>query len=83
MKKLNPNSAAARRRQAAGAVAPSTAGGTTLNASDLDFTSFDDNFDQGKKSPVNPDLAFSTAANPFASVTSELKLRRLVCFFGG
>lgn len=51
-KKLNPNSAAARRRAAAVTAAPEPA-----------FSSFPNSFDEGNKaSDVNPDLAFSTDA---------------------
>lgn len=51
-KKLNPNSAAARRRAAAATTAP-----------EPDFpSSFESNFDEAKKTAVNPDLAFSADA---------------------
>lgn len=74
---MNPNSAAARRRQAAGAgtgAAPdSTHQPATATATDLDFTSFHDQFEQkaGETGAVNQDIAFSTSSNPFASVNSE------------
>jgi serine/threonine protein kinase len=58
-KKLDPNSAAARRRQAAG-------------GDNLEFATFHSRFDEVKNSKggtgtVNQDLAFSTTQNPFAS----------------
>lgn len=57
-KKLDPNSAAARRRQAAG-------------GDNLEFATFHSRFDEvkskGETGAVNQDLAFSTTQNPFAS----------------
>jgi serine/threonine protein kinase len=57
-KKLDPNSAAARRRQAAG-------------GDNLEFATFHSRFDkvksQGEAGAVNQELAFSTTQNPFAS----------------
>lgn len=64
VKKLNPNSAAARRRQQAGG----------SMATDTEFASFHSKFDevaaQAGTGKVNQDLAFSTTANPFASAES-------------
>lgn len=58
-KKLDPNSAAARRRQAA----------------DMEFANFHSKFDEikGKEDAngFNEDLAFSTSANPFAGVDTS------------
>ena len=67
-KKLNPNSAAARRRQAAGGTAPNGQG-----TSEMEFSNFDEQFDKNanQQQGVNQDEAFSTNANPFATVTSE------------
>lgn len=57
-KKLDPNSAAARRRQAAG-------------GDNLEFATFHSQFDKekikGESGAVNQELAFSTTQNPFAS----------------
>lgn len=55
---------------AGSAAAPAPASGN-----DLDFSSLHEKFDQsaGNGGPANSDLAFSTDANPFASVTSEWK----------
>lgn len=57
-KKLDPNSAAARRRQAAG-------------GDSMEFATFHSRFDEvkskGATGAVNQDLAFSTTQNPFAS----------------
>ena len=70
-RKLDPNSAAARRRKAAGAAAADTSQQQTATAADLDFTSFHEQFESNDQSAANPELAFSTTSNPFASVTSE------------
>jgi len=58
-KRLDPNSAAARRRIAAGG--------------DKDFESLHNRFDEAAKETqeVNEDLAFSTTANPFASFDNK------------
>lgn len=55
-KKLDPNSAAARRKQASA-------------KPDLDFAAFSNSFDESKKGKdkVNPDAAFDTTENPFAT----------------
>lgn len=69
---MNPNSAAARRRQQA--IAPATNNGTEQTAKaedDLGFTTFENTFDPMEQKG-NQDMGFSTASNPFASVSSKL-----------
>lgn len=70
VKKLNPNSAAARRRQAAGGAVSN--GQSQPAAADAEFTAFNEQFDSADQSKiVNHENDFSTDANPFAGVTSE------------
>lgn len=66
---MDPNSAAARRRQAAGGTVTNNGQGTT----EMEFSSLNKQFDSNadQQQGVNQDEAFSTNANPFATVTSE------------